>query len=263
MLDTIAPHIPGLRESLDSDDSERRVTILTQVYNMLQMLSADYRGDSPTSGGPDIMDPGIQERIEKDIQQKNVQESRELAIEHAPEMFGRVEMLYIHCRVNSRPIVAFIDSGAQMSILSRNVAEECGMLRLLDGSFSGTARGVGTAPILGRIHLAQLEIENQFLPCSFSIMEQTADLILGLDMLKRHQCIIDLNKGMLVLTSAQVETPFISESQIPEKERLFAQGEDVDKEQTSMDESSLETQMQEDRSLAEAMQQSDAPDPAS
>ena len=263
VLERITPHIPGLRESLDAESPERRVTILTQVYNMIQMLNADHRGDNPSSGGPDIMDPGIQERIEQEIQQKNVQESRELAIEHAPEMFGRVEMLYIHCRVNSMPIVAFIDSGAQMSILSRRIAEECGMMRLLDGSFSGIARGVGTAPILGRIHLAQLEIENQFLPCSFSVMEQTADLILGLDMLKRHQCIIDLNKGMLVLTSAKVEAPFISESQIPEQERIFSQGEDVVKEQTAMEESSLGTQMQEDRNLAEAMEQSDAPDPAS
>ena len=264
VLENLTPHVPGLRESLDSNDSERRVTILTQVYNMLQMLNADYRGDNPSSGGPDIMDPGIQERIEQDIQQKNVQESRELAIEHAPEMFGRVEMLYINCRVNSKPIVAFIDSGAQMSILSRRVAEECGMMRLMDGSFSGVARGVGTAPILGRIHLAQLEIENQFLPCSFSIMEQTADLILGLDMLKRHQCIINLDKGVLVLSSALVETPFLSEAQIPEAERLFSQGTDVDKEQeqTAMDESSSETQAQEDRNLAEAMQQSEAPDPA-
>lgn len=54
--------------------------------------------------------------------------------------------------------------------------------------WAGIAKGVGVQKILGRIHMVQLQIENDFLITSFSILEQQPmDVLLGLDMLKRHQ----------------------------------------------------------------------------
>lgn len=42
--------------------------------------------------------------------------------------------------------------------------------------------------MLSCAHVAQVQIEGDFLPCSFSILEdQPMDMLLGLDMLKRHQ----------------------------------------------------------------------------
>lgn len=38
--------------------------------------------------------------------------------------------------------------------MSRKCAEKCGLMRFIDKRFAGMALGVGTAKILGRIHIA-------------------------------------------------------------------------------------------------------------
>ena len=88
----------------------------------------------------------------------------------------------------------------ELNLLLQAAAERCGIQRLVDKRFAGIAKGVGTQKIIGRVHMVQIQIEDQFLTSSFSILEeQPMDMLLGLDMLKRHQCCIDLKVGGILI----------------------------------------------------------------
>jgi DNA damage-inducible protein 1 len=127
-------------------------------------------------------------------------------------------MLYVNILINDHPLIAFVDSGAQSTIMSARCAERCGLMRLLDIRFSGQARGVGTARILGRIHIAQMKFGKSYFPISITIIENNdVDFLFGLDMLKRYRCCIDLSRNalrILVGESSYEELNFLSDNEI-------------------------------------------------
>ncbi|VDM69911.1 unnamed protein product, partial [Strongylus vulgaris] len=142
-----------------------------------------------------------QRLIQEQIQLENINYSYAQALEHTPEAYIPVHMLYIRMEINGHPVKAFVDSGAQVSILSEACAQRCELSHLIDKRFTGTARG-------------QVKVEDHFFPCNFDVMtDREMDLLLGLNILKRHRCNINLKTNMLEMGDG-TKTPFLSEAEI-------------------------------------------------
>jgi DNA damage-inducible protein 1 len=167
----------------------------------------------------DPFDAEAQKEIERILKQKRNDDTYQTMMEEMPEMvFGHVIMLYCSMELNGHKMKVFIDSGAQMSIMGMDCARKCNLEKDIDERFAGVARGVGTQKIRGKVLQAQVKVGSAYLPCSLSILEgQTMEFIFGLDMLKRHQCSIDLKKNVLHIGTTGEEIPFLGESEIPKQ----------------------------------------------
>lgn len=195
------------------NDSARFQTIYDE--RLRRLLEAQRQADADIDNlDNDIWNPNAQAEIEKRIKAQQISKNLELAMEENPESFARVSMLYIDVTVNNVPIKAFVDSGAQTTIMSPDAARRCNITHLIDERYGGIARGVGTAKIVGRVHHAYMLLGGYQAASSFTVMEgKDVDLLLGLDMLKRHQMCIDLRENCLRVQDAKIE--FLPEHQIP------------------------------------------------
>ena len=124
-------------------------------------------------------------------------------------------MLYIPIEINGWKYKAMVDSGSQATVISLPWATACGIARLIDKRYAGTARGLGTANILGRIHSVAVKTGKSYFYMSLVVMDPCprVDMLLGLDFLRRFDACVDLRRGALLVQDQEV--PFLEEQDVP------------------------------------------------
>ena len=140
---------PELAASLKTNDLVAVRTLMMKRY-MKGHMHTFTKQQEMNAMWNDPDNPENQAKMAEMIRQKNVEENYLAAYEHLPESFGHITMLYVNIAVNGTPVRAFVDSGAQMTIMSASCAERCGIMRLLDKRYVGEARGGGSGACEGR-----------------------------------------------------------------------------------------------------------------
>ena len=225
-------HNPPLSKRLSSlPDHASRVSAWIE-FNMKSSIASTVSNMSASSKESEMqrrlrldpMDADANNYFGEKIRKKNVESQYREMIDQFPESLGKILMLYVNMEINGVSFSAFVDSGAQMTIMSAAFAEKLSLRHLVDERFAGVAVGVGSAKILGKVHLAPMRINGKFLPVSITVMDdkvglgdKNMDFLLGLDMLKRHRMSVDLAQSALtfVMDGALVVAPFLAEFQLP------------------------------------------------
>ena len=130
-MQSLRANNPSLHGAILNDDPSAMQQMLRDAATA-RKRAEDARQAEIDLLNADPFDLDAQRKIEEAIRQKNVDENFETAMETTPEAFGSVIMLYVDMEVNGHALKVFVDSGAQMTIMSLGCAIRLGLERLID-----------------------------------------------------------------------------------------------------------------------------------
>ena len=92
-----------------------------------------------------------------------------------------------------------VDTGAQSSVISAPLVRQLNLSSRLDQRYQGVAAGVGQARILGKLIDIGVELGHVEFLMDFIVLEVPDNLLLlGLDLMRRYKCIVDLERDVLI-----------------------------------------------------------------
>jgi hypothetical protein len=104
-------------------------------------------------------------------------------------------MCLVPCTICDITVEMLVDTGAQMSIMSMPLVRRLGVCDAIDARYRGIAAGVGRANISGRLYGVPCRFGNGHVEFAMEfmvldVMDEIA--ILGLDQLRKYNCLIDV-----------------------------------------------------------------------
>lgn len=114
-------------------------------------------------------------------------------------------MCLIPCEIGSITVEMLVDTGAQSSVLSMPIVRQLGLTNRLDRRYQGVAAGVGRARIVGNIRnvVCTFGIGHVEFLMDFIVLDVNDPLvIMGLDQMRKYNCLIDIGREKLIFGGA-------------------------------------------------------------
>ncbi|CDR93886.1 hypothetical protein, conserved [Babesia bigemina] len=214
-LEAIRDMSPDVHDAVLTKDLEQVVAALKK-HHRLEIDKQRDRQAKLFRAYLNPLTPESQQVIHEEISRNRIDENLAHAHRYLPESFARVFMLFVSTQINQVTVKALVDTGAQETVMSLECAQRCNLLSLVDRRYHGVAVGVSQSRIVGKIHLANLKIGETHIPFSCVLIESLhMDFILGLDLLRRHQCTINLASNSMQICGVTV--PFLPEYEIDQR----------------------------------------------
>ncbi|GKY95644.1 hypothetical protein MPSEU_000525600 [Mayamaea pseudoterrestris] len=121
-------------------------------------------------------------------------------------------MLFVNCTLDDRKVNLLVDSGASMSAMSLVVLRKLGLMDKLNASVSGACGGVGSANIVGVVENLICLVGHVEFRLYFLVLDsELPSVVLGLDQMRRFQCVIDMESDCLCFGGKDgVKVPFLN-----------------------------------------------------
>lgn len=208
-LNNIMERDPELGEALLCDDNNFLITHLTKK-KVEQLRTKQKEQDHLNTLNSDQFNVEYQREIEKKIAEERHDAALNKIYDEMPGLLVPTTMLYVPMKIKGQDVQAFIDTGAQSTIMSYSYANGLGITKLIDTRYKGKAVGVGSCNIIGKIHALRISIGAESeITCSIQILDNdNMDFLFGLDNMKRHRCCVDLLNNELKFNELVVSVPF-------------------------------------------------------
>jgi len=140
------------------------------------------------------------------FKQNMIDDNYALAVNIIPESFVPTKMLYIKGKINSQELEIFVDTGAQVSIMSLALAKKLGIDYLIDHFCEGKLVGIGVKEMVGKIHYTDIQFGNFNLPTGFTIIDDdNTKIMLGLNTMLSTGCVLDLKNKKMIFNGCEIK----------------------------------------------------------